>query len=1010
MTTSHRTHRVAKVAIAAALCAIVPACGGGGGDSTSPPPNVPTLSGITVAPTSVTLSGVGTSAALAATLAPAGVSATVTWSSDNATIATVSGSGASATVTAVAAGTTRVVARAGAFESAASVVVVPIVRRVALPTDTVRLLAGASQPISATIDADAGANAALTWTSNAATIASVSSTGVISALAPGVAVITATSVAFPALSASIPVRVTLPPVTVVISPANPSALTGSTRQLTATVTAAAGVATTVIWGTTAPLVANVSASGLVSAIAAGTATITATSTANPTVSATTVVTVTNPTVRAITLTPTIATLFPQSTRQITATFDADAGANTDIQWASSNNAVATVSAAGLVTGVSLGGPVTITATSVLVSTVKATAQVTVSAPPPATTYTLQGIGVAPYLGGNVPFSLVSLNATDALMGLGTQGGGGGTFRNFVLQRSGGVLRDITPSCCGDAGLPLPIAAASATDALVTFTGDLVFAMKPPQVARWNGATFTDVAWPTASGFLATAPRALRRVPTGEYIALSTTNLLYRFANGTWTRIDSLQASQSFATDASGFARDSAFAYVCDLGNVPTMFRSFGGTQNTMPSPPGLCTGRSQIGNMLAARADSLTMVVPGGAALWNGNQWRVIALPSSADTITAITDCNGTRFAAGLFGDIYQQTGNSFVRIATDGEVVALADFSAGGVRLSCAPDGTLRVLSGGALLVRRAGNSWVEENYAPDLSAVSMTSTTSGYAVGDGVVFRWNGAQWTMLRRTFAGTERLRAVIASADGSMLSVGSTRNGNTTLGLLLRSNGSTFTATQVPAYTGFRALAPIETADAFAIATASAGQSVQLVRISGNTAFAASGFTGVPNLVASSGSNNAFVVRSDASTARFDGTSWTELANVSVASGASLNTLVTFAANSAFVGECSGFATSSIFRFNGTSWVPMTLPAGITTTCVRSLYGTSASDLYALVQISSSPDVRRVLRWDGTQWTALSTPDFADAKVGSATVGLSALVGFGGFGAIATPPAGFRIGN
>ena len=79
------------------------------------------------------------------------------------------------------------------------------------------------------------------------------------------------------------------------------------------------------------------------------------------------------------------------------------------------------------------------------------------------------------------------------------------------------------------------------------------------------------------------------------------------------------------------------------------------------------------------------------------------------------------------------------------------------------------------------------------------------------------------------------------------------------------------------------------------------------------------------------------------------------------------------------------------------------PLGIT--CVEALYGTGPNDLYAVVSTTSAT---RILQWDGSQWSALITPAVDDADAGSAVPGLSALVGFRGFGAIATPPAAFQI--
>lgn len=84
------------------------------------------------------------------------------------------------------------------------------------------------------------------------------------------------------------------------------------------------------------------------------------------------------TVATIALQPTTATLVPPQSTQLTATLRDNTGtvvAGRVVTWSSSNTAVATVDATGLVTGVAAGGPVTITATC---DSATATASVTVT--------------------------------------------------------------------------------------------------------------------------------------------------------------------------------------------------------------------------------------------------------------------------------------------------------------------------------------------------------------------------------------------------------------------------------------------------------------------------------------------------------------------------------------------------------------------------------------------------------------------------------------------------------
>jgi len=137
------------------------------------------------------------------------------------------------------------------------------------------------------------------------------------------------------------------------------------------------------WSTSAANVATVDNTGLVTAVAAGTASITATSTANADRKASVTITVTAPAVRNVTVSPQNAVMLPGTTQGFVANVDADAGVARTVTWSSTNQAVATVTAAGVVTAVAPGAA-SIVATSTANTTVTGAAAVTVRAPTPAT--------------------------------------------------------------------------------------------------------------------------------------------------------------------------------------------------------------------------------------------------------------------------------------------------------------------------------------------------------------------------------------------------------------------------------------------------------------------------------------------------------------------------------------------------------------------------------------------------------------------------------------------------
>ncbi|MGH7583383.1 MAG: DUF2341 domain-containing protein [Gemmatimonadales bacterium] len=169
--------------------------------------------------------------------------------------------------------------------------------------------------------------------------------------------------------------------TVDVSPASASIVAGATRQLIATPKDASGTAVsgeTVTWASGNAAVASVSSSGLVTGVApGGPVTVTAT---DGSTHGTSSITVTAIPVASVGVEPPSPSIALGATSQLTATpKDASGNALTGrtITWISSNLAIASVSATGLVTAVALGGPVTITATS---EGINGTASVTVVPP------------------------------------------------------------------------------------------------------------------------------------------------------------------------------------------------------------------------------------------------------------------------------------------------------------------------------------------------------------------------------------------------------------------------------------------------------------------------------------------------------------------------------------------------------------------------------------------------------------------------------------------------------
>src|SRR5437867_4536154 len=169
---------------------------------------------------------------------------------------------------------------------------------------------------------------------------------------------------------------------VAVSPAAATVSVGGTQQLGAVLKDASGnvlTGRTVTWASSNSALATVSGTGLVTGVAAGSVAIAAASEGK---SGTAAVTMASVPVASVTISPTAPNMYVGGAVQLTA-IPKDAAGNAlvgrAISWTSSNAAIATVSASGLVTGVAVGAA-TITATSEGQS---GTAAVTVSSVPVA---------------------------------------------------------------------------------------------------------------------------------------------------------------------------------------------------------------------------------------------------------------------------------------------------------------------------------------------------------------------------------------------------------------------------------------------------------------------------------------------------------------------------------------------------------------------------------------------------------------------------------------------------
>ena len=247
------------------------------------------------------------------------------------------------------------------------------VTQVAIDPPSASIAVGANLTLRATALNGAGVEVVgqtFTWSSSATNIVSVTAAGVATAVAAGNATITATT---SGISGTASINVTPPAAdtvvaSVTITPSSVSLPIGATTTLGASALNAAGEVLSgkvFTWSSSATTVATVSATGAVTAVAAGSTTVTAT-TAGKSASATISVTTSgaDSVIANITLQPASTTVVVGTTASLGVVAKNAAGqvlGGKTFTWSSAAPNVATVSSTGVVTGVAIGGPVTVTA-------------------------------------------------------------------------------------------------------------------------------------------------------------------------------------------------------------------------------------------------------------------------------------------------------------------------------------------------------------------------------------------------------------------------------------------------------------------------------------------------------------------------------------------------------------------------------------------------------------------------------------------------------------------------
>lgn len=839
-----------------------------------------------------------------------GVSTAVTWTTGSNAIATVAANGV---VTGVSPGTTTVRATSVAdprFSATGNITVNPL-RGVVMSLTTANIATGQQLPITATVNIESGLNTSVIWRTSAPAVATVNQSGIVTGVTFGTTTITAVAVGDTLLKGTTTINVVPVIRSVTVSPTTASIFINNTQQLTSTVTAESTLPTTVTWRSSNNSVATVSATGVVTAVALGTASVTALSTVDTTKRASAAITV-SPRPISVSIVQRVVGLNPTTSTTLTATVAADPGISTTVDWSSSSQAVATITQAGVVTGVAPGTTL-ITARSQADNTKSDTVTVTV-VPRLATAWNASRINGVLY---DDLLSVVSFNPTTAFAINSINGGesGGDIYRwngaSWTLSASAAALGTKFKFIHGTSGTN--VIAVGTNGKIVKYDGATWSAMTSPTTQELRGVWVESATSAFAVGTNGTALRLSGT--TWTTTATGTTEAL----NGIWSN-----AGTAYAVGAAG----TALRY-----NGSTWTPQSVGTSNDLNSVSGVPGGNvTVVGNF-------------GGIFRYNGTTWSIINSNGVLDNFYSVngTSANGGRMYVGGDNGLYQIDGTT---LTAAGAPYPVAIFG-----ISQDMSGVIWAAGQRGAVQRYTGGTWETLNFAPDLLDVWTTSATNAWAVAEfGFIYRWNGTVWT--RQTSPSLANLYSVWAASSTDAFAGGDN-------GTMLRWNGTTWTPMTFPSSARVYGLWGSSGSNVFA-----ATDIGELLQWNGTTWTLQTTVPGGNTLLSVYGisANEVYATGTNGLVYRYNGATWTAYTSpdaVTTLFGVWMsgnNNMISVGANQSGL---NGFA----FRFNGTVWQSMNIGNA---TALTSVWGASSFDLYA------TGDAGTMLRFDGVSWTPITT--------------------------------------
>lgn len=846
----------------------------------------------------------------------------VVWTSENASVATVDATG---TITAIATGTTIIHATSIADPRAKGDLLVTVLAARTVTVTPASLSLGMQQrgQLNASVTIDNGLSAAVTWSTSDPSVVTVSGTGQVTGIVPGVAVITATSVGDPTRSGASVVTVTPSIRSVDVSPSVVASYVGDQDQLVADVVTDGPLPRTVTWRSSNPSVATVSTSGIVYSMAVGQATITALSTVDTTMRGSAQITVTP--APLVGVSPASATMTIGEVRTLTPHITVGPGTTTAVTWRSSARSVASVNSGGVVQGEGVGTAL-ITMISVADTTRRATSTITVIP-------VVRSVAITPANASGFVGDIVALSATVVA---------DGTLARTVTWRTSNSAV-ATVSASGNATLlsngSATITAISTADTTKRATAQIT--VGTPSVQSVALTPSTASIFVAQSVQLNTVVTAGGSLPTTYTIRTSNPAVATVGSTGLVTGIAAGNATITAISTADTTKRATAQITV----TAPSVQ-----SVTLTPSTAGIFIGQTTQLNAVVTAGGSLpttyTLHSSNAAVATVNTTGLVTAISAGSTTITAISVADTTKRATATVTvasrpvtvNIAPQTVTlspnqtqqlSATVLGDPGISTAVTWSSSSPATASISGTGLVTAVSSGSAVITATSSadptksdtvtvtvsntqlatSWTTSRLGgalyEDVLSTAGFGANAAFAVNViGDVYRWDGSNWSLSVRGSTYGGQFLSVHGSSATNVVAVG-------TSGITARFDGSTWTSMS-------------------------------------------SGTTQVLTDVWVEGVGVAYAVGANGTALRLNGTSWAAMSTGSVQT---LNGVWSVAGTVFAVG-----AAGEALRYNGSTWTRFTTPTSET---LYSVAGTSASSVVAVGTVGT------IMRFDGTSWTLVS---------------------------------------